>query len=558
MKTATAFLALLLLTLLAYKVLHGVENLSAVQRSDGGYYLNVAGHIRDGHGIATNISLYHKGYASFPHQSSVAPLWPLLLGGLGLLFPLIPAAIAINSLLYFFTLLVGYRWARRTWPEDLFTPKLNGIHAGHIWVLVMGFNFAFFHYTSLPYTEGVAFSLLLLLMLRAERLFEKPGIKSGIELGLWLGFLILARGQMLLVSIAALGALGLCIVVGARRMACFTMALIAIATAALVMLPEYLYIQTFIPDASIASVVRFDQNRPTDFLSAIPVLQPTEGLWGYIVDRAPGFFYAFNWNKEFSYFPVFNGAEWSVLVALPATLVWLVAQTKPGSWTRWRNALLEPRTMAICFVVLLALGGFFSLHTIHKVFGSPWNFGRRQALIAGLLFFLAIVWILRRRERVSFAAVTLILAVSSVGGMFRMGEAIREGDQSMNPAIYRIELVDFLLADSERLGRPLVVTAPAFEAVRLARLTGSSVNYHWVFWDTTKDDYRFLFDKLGVDYAVIPEWFTYKQGELDGIAEVHRSRDSGARIFKRKHPEPEAEPEPILRDNPRKSLERGD
>lgn len=557
MKTATAFLALLLLTLLTYKVLHGVENLTAVQRNDGGYYLNVASHIRDGHGIATNVSIYHKGYTYFPHESSVAPLWPLLLGGLGLLFPLIPAAIAVNSLLYFITLLVGYRWARRTWPEDLFAPKLNGVHAGHVWVLVMGFNFAFFHYTSLPYTEGVAFSLLLLLILRAERLFEKPGIRSGLELGLWLGILILARGQMVLVSMAALGALGLCIVVGARRAASMTMAAVSIVTAALVLLPEYLYIRTFIPDAGLTSVLRFDQNRATEFLSAIPVLVPTTGIWDYIVDRAPGFLYAYNPTEEFSYFPVFNGAEWSVLIALPAALVWLLEQTKPGSWSRWRNALLEPRAIALCFVVLLALGGFFSLHTLHKVFGSPWNFGRRQALIAGLLFFLAIVWMLRRRQKVSFAAVSLVLIFSSVGGMLRMGEAIREGDKSMNPAVYRKELVEFLLADSARLGRPLVVTAPAFEAVRLARLTGTSVNYHWVFWDTTKSDYRALFDKLGVDYALIPEWFTYKQGTLDGIAEVHRSGSGGARIFKRRPPEPDG-PEPILRVNPRDSSKRGD
>ncbi len=522
----------LLTALGTFKVFYGVENLEEFQQTDGTYYLNVASHVRDGDGLATDISLYHKGYREFPHPTSVAPLWPLLLGALGVLFPLLPASIAINSLFYFVTLLVGYRWARRNWPEDLFGPILKGVHAGHVWILVMGFNADFFRFTSLSYTEGLAFSLLLLLLLRAESLFSKPGVRTGLELGVWLGLLILSRGQMLLVAIAAFGTLGLCIALGARRAASTLMAATAAVTCALVLLPEYLYIQSFVSEAGLASLVRFDQNRVNDALSAIPVLKPTDGLWSYIKDRAPGFLYAYDPSAKYGFNAVFNGAQWIALISIPASLFWVVSQLKDFSLSRWRTTLLKPRNVAICFSVILALGAYFSLHTIHKVYSSPWNFGRRQALIAGLLFFVAFIWMLRRRKPVTYLLAILVLVSSSRAGALEMERNYRTKKRVYNPETYRQELVDYLVAEARRLGRPLVVAAPAYEGPQLALKTGGSVHYHWVYTQTSRDDYLTLFREFNVDYVIMPEWFLPEREKLYEIANEHRPRSGITKLYK--------------------------
>ncbi len=52
-------------------------NTAHLSDADGGYYTNVAQHVRDGDGLETRVSLYHKAYSYFPHPTAVQPLWPL-------------------------------------------------------------------------------------------------------------------------------------------------------------------------------------------------------------------------------------------------------------------------------------------------------------------------------------------------------------------------------------------------------------------------------------------------------------------------------------------------
>src|SRR5205085_4186368 len=69
---------LLFLALLVAKI---VETVRAVGTSiDGGYYTDIAEHVRDGDGLVSDVSLYHAGVPSFPYPTPIYPLWPWLLG----------------------------------------------------------------------------------------------------------------------------------------------------------------------------------------------------------------------------------------------------------------------------------------------------------------------------------------------------------------------------------------------------------------------------------------------------------------------------------------------
>ena len=58
---------------------------------DGIYFLQVARHVSEGEGLASNTSLYHQGFRSFPHRVNQSPIWPVVLGYSGRWFGLEPS-----------------------------------------------------------------------------------------------------------------------------------------------------------------------------------------------------------------------------------------------------------------------------------------------------------------------------------------------------------------------------------------------------------------------------------------------------------------------------------
>jgi hypothetical protein len=73
--------------------------------------------------------------------------------------------------------------------------------------LVYGLTNAMFLNTTRPFTEGLAYFLLLLALGRAEALLRDPRAWRGLELGVWLGLIILTRSQLVLAAMAVAGTL---------------------------------------------------------------------------------------------------------------------------------------------------------------------------------------------------------------------------------------------------------------------------------------------------------------------------------------------------------------
>ncbi len=132
---------------------------------DGSLYFQVARHIANGDGLKTSVSLYNAGLRPLPHATHIYPLWPLVLGYTGRAIGLLRAAVIVPEILYFVALILLYSVvnsvARPLGDPVVFRVRGVGIvDIGHITVAVFAINPVFFKYTSLPFTEGLAYSLL--------------------------------------------------------------------------------------------------------------------------------------------------------------------------------------------------------------------------------------------------------------------------------------------------------------------------------------------------------------------------------------------------------------
>ena len=131
---------------------------------DGSYYYQVARHVANGDGLLTDVSLYHQGLSPLPHRSPIYPVWPLVLGAVGAVVGLHTAAVWLPELLYLASLVLLYQLtvaigARMGEPTLVWWRGQPLMDVGHLLVVLFGCNAMYFRFTSLPFTEGLAFTL---------------------------------------------------------------------------------------------------------------------------------------------------------------------------------------------------------------------------------------------------------------------------------------------------------------------------------------------------------------------------------------------------------------
>lgn len=464
--------------------------------ADGSYYTNVAQNVRDGNGVATDISVFHQAFPSFPHPTSVYPIWPLVYGGFAKLAPIEVVGVWLPTTLYFVAVLLAYAIGHRMVPQRLFQAlPLNG---GHVLALLFSLNTELSMATSRPYTEGLAFVLLFALLLRAPALWRRLGPVAGLELGLWLIVLFLTRSQFVVVGIAAAMA---AVVAGARRPRdTVTFALGAVVSVGVVWSLYARWLATFLPDPSLGIYLRFDLARVSNLLSAVPVMAETTSPLDRILDLLQGFGYAFSLHNTTSTYQSLHHAS---AYAMPIAAVVLLTR-----WRRWpvvRRLLRLPSGPNSAFFLLVALGLTASLHTVHKVYGSSWVFGGRHAIPSILLVTTSLLYLIRSRTPIVHVLGAALLAATLYGSWREL--VLRAGDQVTNamrgPSLreYRVQLRGWLESERERLGG-LVVAVERPEAQRLSWQT-PGVGFHWMTDTTTVEDLTVMVRELGVRYVVV-------------------------------------------------------
>lgn len=490
---------LLAVLLAALLVLKAIANTSIDDMGvDGSLYLDFAQHVRDGAGLVTDASLYHAGFPSFPHPSPIYPVWPWLLGMAGKLGPLDVVAPWLATACYFGSLVAFYVWGRRLAPAPVFGAWWSVPHGGHLAVALLGLNDRYFEHTTKPYTEGLAFLVLGIALLRFQTYFTRPSLLRGLECGAWLGFLFLVRAQMIVSAAGWFAAAGWMTVAVTPRLPRLAGLVGGGVGFAAMVLPYLLHVRGYLPGAGFGDLLRFERFQASSGLSHIELLVQTEGLWAWIVDRAGGFVVAFDESSAHSYFKAFGSVYWSAPIAA-AVLGWDLLRAARRGEHPWRK-LVDPASQHALFLLVFAVGWFLSLHVLHKATFAAWNFPMRHALPCLFLFGMSNLVLLRRGGALRLVGVFL-LSVTLHRGVSQCLDALDDVKFSSADRRSRDGIVRLLDATVKARG-PQVIATP--RAQRLAAWT-SGVGLHGVYDQTTLPELLHLVDTLGVQLVAVAD-----------------------------------------------------
>ncbi len=453
---------------------------------DGSYYMDVADHVRQGLGLSTEVSLYHQGMIGFPHPTPVYPLWPLLLGWVARFSSLDSAAVWLPTFLYFVSLLIGYHWAKSLSDRPIFPGIWDLPHAGHLVVIALGLNDLYFEHSSKPYTEPMAFVFLFVALIRFRGFFGGPTLLRGLEAGFWLALLLLIRSQMIVTAAGFFGAAGLRLLfppTGEPRRRALLGLSGAVAGFGISLLPQILFLRSFIPNAGFRDLLRFDAWQANPRLPVLDLLVQTDGPWGWVVDRSQGFVLAFGENTTYSY-QISCSYYYLALPFLAALL--LVDSLRAGLVTTLTSLWTGLRREGFhygWFLVLFSVGWWLSLHILHKAYFTEWNFGMRHALPC-LFLFVGCTWKLLTRSD----GWRLI-------GLFLLMTSIRQGLNELPDTKEEQARDDRLWARAKRLAKSLppeeIICTSMPTRMGRARADGG---VHGIYPDaTTVEDLKVLF-----------------------------------------------------------------
>ncbi|MSP55443.1 MAG: hypothetical protein EXR69_07565 [Myxococcales bacterium] len=526
---------------------------------DGGYYTEVARHVRDGLGLTTNVSLYHMGYEYFPHPTSVYPLWPLLLGYAARVGDLYQLAHWLPLFFYFTAIIAAFGFGRRLSPVQLLPVHVPGLHAGHVFASMLAFQREFIVFTSIPYTEGLAWTLLFGLLWRLAA--QGGGLQWGwaLEMGLWLGLVYLARAQLVVVAMGMALAYGVRLLVGPSRVRVALHGGLALCVFAVFLVGWWAYIRGFVADAKLASLLRFDQNQANTLLSPIDIIVSSESPLHFVLDRLNGFLVAWSLGGSTAYYRAFYAGPWALPLALLLAgyaAVRALRSEGGGAVRRWAAGLREPEAFAWIGLATIGLGALLSVHLVHKHYNGTWYFAKRQGLTSLPAFILPMWWLLRAPipavRTLSMGLGVLLYASYCVSGLH---EAWDEAEDTKSDTRGEDEyggLVEWLHAQSVPTAGTLA--GPAAEAVSLVVVMDSavvqrvsyrtrSVGYHWFDEHTPWMDVLTMTDRLGARYVITRaserDW-AFHQGAGDRLhVDFRRVRNAppGFTIHERVTPE---------------------
>jgi hypothetical protein len=522
---------------------------------DGSYYTDIALNVRDGRGLTSDVSVFHQGFPYFPHPTPVYPLWPLLYGTVARLAPVEVVGVWLPTALYLVALGLAYLLGRRLGPR----PLIAGLplHGGHVFALLFAINTKLSKTTAAPYTEGLAFVLLLACLLRSEALFARlssgaplqRALLAGLEMGVWLMVLFLTRSQFIVVGLALAAAVGLTLVPrlahrqlasvkpSVQRLGVFLLG-VALPCVVLWNLFARWWLATYLPEPSLRTYLRFDTARVNDLLSEVPVMYQPHGLLDRLGGLALGLGASMSPDGESSSYVTLHHAA---AYLMPAALLLLLAQRR--RWPALWRLLRGPAGPFVAFAHLAALALAASLHTVHKVYGIPWVFGGRQAIPSVLLVGLCALYLLKASPRRSprwgswhahAAAVFLLSAAAYEGWVEQVNAADFACDDPQTGTRlteHRPELRQWLQAERDRLGG-LTVAAERPEAQRLSWRT-PGVGFHWMTETTSLRDLEVMVEQLGVQYVMAfdlgNDQITRQEGFSERFVLAALFREGGAR-----------------------------
>lgn len=460
---------------------------------DGNFYFQIARHVADGDGLKTSVSLYHQGLKELPHATNQNPIWPLVLGHVSRWLGLGVAASVLPKLFYLISLVLLYFVANRVAAELVGgaspVPAFRGarvLNFGHLAMLLFGLDPIYFRFTSLPYTEALAFVLLWTSLLGAVKAIHTRSFSWGLVAGGAAALAFMTRAQFIGVPVVVLAGLLMWSFASRSSWRPLLGASIACSVA---LLAWVAFLASWIKPFNWRVMVALAAYRETPELSPYPFRVPTDSVLELWSNRLSGALTAFRPSDPDSYVSHFGAV--ALLVPL-AVVVWLLDR-KGSVRPRWRGAMTEqPLTWMSMGIGLCLLG---PLHTMHFRFFREWLFGWRHGLPLISLIIVAVpMLMLSQRKALRWLASGLVLA-SMLAGSVWVGRVLAGG---IDPGLLEGErsLVAFL--ESQSSGSTPSVTS---QAQTLGAF--SDAGFHWIQCEEPGSQTRALLDHTSAAYVVV-------------------------------------------------------
>lgn len=503
---------------------------------DGGYYVEVARHVRDGYGLMSHESLYHMGSPHLPYPTGIYPLWPLILGYAARLGDLATLSHTLPFALSLTALGAAFLFGRRLWPEPMMPNLLPAFNGGHLLVVMLGLQQSFSYYSVLPYTEPLSFTLLFGMLWRM--LVARPGPLAALEAAAWAMLCYFTRYQLIIAPAALLLAQGLRVLTGPARGRAAGELAVSGAVIGGTLLAFWMWLRSFLPGAGPGALLRFDQHRASEVLAPFDVIVDNHSLAELVVDRAGGLITAWDSLSSQSYQVAFYASHWALPVAIVFGVPALIRALRAEGLSALLAPLRGPRAVAWVTTLALAAGGLASVHLAHKHWNGGWYFDDRQSMIVILAFFLAMGWLFRQRRGLPVLIAGMLLSTSTLVSLRQDLEMALNDDGTAMDEEDLDPIVDWLNRHSER--DPLTVVM-ATGKVQLVGWRTTNVGYQWFYEETSYADLLKMCDVLGAQYVIYSEtgtrkWRFRKEGvqRLKDDFEVLPEKPNSLLVLKRK------------------------
>ena len=467
---------------------------------DGSYYYDIARNIHNGLGFTTNLSLYHQGMSYFPHPTPVYPLWPSLLGYSAYIFPLRFLAYILPVLLYFGTIIIIYRLIQKKLPENIINTKYCVVNYAHLGVLILCLHGKYFEVTSKPYTEALAYFLLFICLTRLVSIMPLIKFTTFLEIGIWSALLLLVRSQFIIFLISVVF-FYLIILVWSRNMKYCLGICIIILSFLVSYAPQLFFLSEKLGQVNQGTVLFFDQYQASNTLSKLNVLVKYENFSQFLYYKLRGFWIAFfPWGK-YSYSTTFHGFQYSFIVALfMIPSIYFSSKNRKILYDKIKKLLSQPENFFFVFLTIFTLASFFSIHMLHKKLWATWNFATRHALVCSFIFFLSFVFLFKQAffSKIKKFALFLFLIATFVG----MGNLTLQTINQIYSSQFSEKKVDLIHWFKNELAKKTSLTIAMPHPQKIS-VYSEGVNFHWVYHNTSKKDFKILFSELGSDYLLL-------------------------------------------------------
>ena len=383
---------------------------------DGDYYYQIARNVAEGNGLSTNVSLYNQGLKTLPHKMNISPVWPLVLGYVGKVFGLRATAAHLPEVFFILDLILLYFLAnllvRRAGKESVRLWILNGrvLDIGHLTALLFGSNRVFFEFTSMPYTEGIGFFLLLLSLILADQAAARRSLVLAAVTGLIAGVGFLARVQMVGVLVAVPLVYGIIAIRGDRKF--FLMAAVTGLGSIVAMIPWAIWLHSWMDTVPLNAYLGMGSLHETPELKYFSHTVKHKETVSKVKMAWDGLFVAFSSHKKNAYSFSFS---W-IIYLVPLAAAEFAAHT--SEWKERLNRIFSARGLLVLVMIISTLIALYPIHSSKRAFFRPWLFGWRHGLPMMMLVTLALTYLLTNNKNSLGRLLTILFIGASlvVGG----------------------------------------------------------------------------------------------------------------------------------------------